>query len=150
MMFSALMRIAPALLLFEWGAFSSAWANEAWQRPWVVKSIYCPVCGSKNLRNYDDLIGRTIILSPVSFDNPIYESCRDGVDYSAMRLKSRASALKDMEPGRLPRNALADRVVEGAVHCREANGVSNVVGKFLFDGSKGFYLYEEGLVLVLQ
>jgi hypothetical protein len=127
-----------------------AGAAEAWQRSWTVERVLCPGCDAAAL---DALrrgaVGQQVTLDPERFENPFYESCGGGVDYTDLRPRPRAEAEASLRPGpSVP--VTGDAAVAGAVRCAVSGGPPNTVARFVFDGGTGYYLFEGGAVMVLR
>ncbi len=141
----AAMAAAAALL-----ASASACAAENWQRTWAVEGVLCPRCAAAELTELRrGALGQRITLAPNRFENPLYESCGRGVDYSDLRPRPRAEAIASLRPG--PSVPLTgETAIAGAVRCAASGGPPNTVARFVFDDSTGYYLFEGGAVLVLR
>jgi hypothetical protein len=131
-------------------AVSTGCAAEPWQRSWVVTEVLCSRCSAAERNAAQAALGQKLTLAPDRFNNPLYEDCPSGVDYRDLHSVPRAEAIASMRPGRLP-DSLPERVVAGAVRCAMAGStVPNTVARFVFDNGRGYYLYENGVVLVLR
>lgn len=127
----------------------TALAAESWQRPWTVRQVICPTCTQDDMKSLRSILGTVIVLGPDRFDNPLYESCPKGVDYSKMRPVSVEEAQRVIRPAQLaPR--LDGPVVAGEIACLEPNGSPNTIGRFVFSGASGYYLFEGGALLELR
>jgi hypothetical protein len=126
----------------------SAEADEPWQRVWTVECIFCPSCDAEVFAGMQHAVGQNITMAPDRFENPLYESCLRGVDYSDLKPRRLAEAEASLMPGRLP-SMLHDTVVAGTVRCSELVGAPNAVARFIFDETEGYYLFEDGAILVL-
>ncbi len=142
--------MARSTLLFAASCLVScgiATAKPAWQRVWTVTRIICPHCTSATRTTLQDDIGTKISIAPNRFINPLYESCRTGVDYSKMQNTTAAIAQASM-PNLPPLHA--GFVTSGTIGCALPNGPPNIIARFVFDGTTGYYLYEGGAVLQLH
>lgn len=127
----------------------TALAEENWQRPWTVKKVFCSACTPEQVKQLLPTLGIVITLEPTRFDNPLYESCPKGVDYSDMRSVSLDDAARVMRPAQLPLG-LTGSVVAGKIACAEPGGQPNTIGRFVFNGATGYYLFEGGALLELR
>ncbi|MBX3502870.1 MAG: hypothetical protein KF889_25780 [Alphaproteobacteria bacterium] len=123
-------------------------AAEPWQRAWTIERVICPTCDARTLAGINQAVGRKITLAPGRFTNPLYTSCESGADYSDIQPRPAEIAARLMLPGALPPTSGA--VLAGAVKCARASGPGNTVARVVFDGATGYYLFEEGAIIVLK
>ena len=45
---------------------------------------------------------------------------------------------------------MVETIVAGSVKCSEQNGPPNTIGRFVFSGPTGYYLFEGGALLELR
>ena len=142
-------RAVPAAALAVLAA-TPACAAEPWQRSWTVERVLCPRCDAAGLAELRrGAVGQRITLASDRFENPLYESCGRGVDYTDLRPRPRAEAEASLRPG--PSVPLAGEApTAGTVRCAVPGGPPNTVARFVFDGATGYYLFEGGAVLVLR
>ena len=94
-------------------------------------------------------VGQRITLASDRFENPLYESCGRGVDYTDLRPRPRAEAEASLRPG--PSVLLPGPGANGRHRpLRRAGKAANTVARFVFDRATGYYLFEGGAVLVLR
>ncbi|MBM3623201.1 MAG: hypothetical protein FJX20_21170 [Alphaproteobacteria bacterium] len=142
------MRLVLTLIMGAMAA-TTAHATEPWQRSWTIERVICPTCDARALAGINQAVGQRIVLAPERFTNPLYESCEKGVDYSDIKPRPADVAARSMLPGTLP--ATSDSVLAGAVKCsREGGRPGNTVARVVFDGATGYYLFEEGAIIVLK
>ncbi len=127
---------------------TTASAAEPWLRSWTIERVICPTCDARTLAGINQAVGQRIVLAPDRFTNPIYMGCEKGADYSDIQPRSADIAARLMLPGKLP--ATSSSVLAGAVKCARESGPGNTVARVVFDGATGYYLFEEGAIIVLK
>jgi hypothetical protein len=138
-------RLAVVLSLV---ATTAASAAEPWVRAWTVDRVICPTCDARTLTGINQAVGQRIVLAPDRFTNPLYMSCEKGADYSDIQPRPADVAARLMLPGTLP--ATSRSVLAGAVKCARESGPGNTVARVVIDGATGYYLFEEGAIIVLK
>ena len=138
-------RLALVLIVF---CTTAAFAAEPWQRSWSIERVICPTCDERTLAGINQAVGQNIILAPDRFTNPLYMSCEKGADYSDIQPRSADVAARLMLPGKLP--TTSNSVLAGAVKCVRDSLPGNTVARVVFDGATGYYLFEEGAIIVLK
>jgi len=141
-----MLRLALALSLLGTTAVSAA---EPWLRAWTVERVICPTCDARTLAGMNKAVGERIVMAPDRFTNPLYTSCEKGADYSDIQPRSADVAARLMLPGKLP-TISTPTVLAGAVKCARESGPGNTVARIVFDGATGYYLFEEGAIIVLK
>jgi len=139
-----MLRLAFALSVLG----APAAAAEPWLRAWTIERVICPTCDARTLSGINQAVGQRIVLAPDRFTNPLYMSCEKGADYSDIKPRPADVAAQLMVPGKLP--ATSGSVLAGAVKCARESGPGNTVARVVFDGSTGYYLFEEGAIIVLK
>jgi hypothetical protein len=144
------MRLAGSALTAALLIGASPCAAEPWLRSWTVEQVLCARCDEAGLAKLrSGAVGQRIILAPGRFENPLYESCGRGVDYTDLRPRPRTEAAASLRPGpSLP--LTGEAAVAGAVRCAVSGGPPNTVARFVFDGGTAYYLSEDGAVMVLR
>lgn len=135
-------------LILSVAAVTTAQAAEPWQRAWTIERVICPTCDTRILAGINQAVGQRIVLKPDRFTNPLYMSCEKGADYSDIQPRPADVAARLMLPGALP--ATSASVLAGAVKCARESGPGNTVARVVFDGAVGYYLFEEGAIIVLK
>ena len=128
---------------------ATAAAAEPWLRAWTIEQVICPTCDARTLAGISQAVGQKITLAPDRFTNPLYASCEKGADYSDIKPRPADVAARLMQPGKLPALSGAT-VLAGAVKCARESGPGNTVARVVFDGATGYYLFEEGAIIVLK
>ena len=136
-------------LVLSLGIAAVAHAAEPWLRSWTVERVICPTCDARTLAGINQAVGQRIVLAPDRFTNPMYTSCEKGADYSDIQPRPADVAARLMLPGTLP-SVSGPVVLAGAVRCARASGPANTVARVVFDGATGYYLFEEGAIIVLK
>jgi hypothetical protein len=127
---------------------TAASAAEPWLRAWTIDRVICPTCDARTLAGINQAVGQKITLAPDRFTNPLYMSCEKGADYSDIQARPADVAACLMLPGKLP--VTSGSVLAGAVRCARESGPGNTVARVVFDGATGYYLFEEGAIIVLK
>ena len=127
---------------------TTALAAEPWQRTWTVDRVICPTCNARTLAGINQAVGQKIIVAADRFINPLYTNCEKGADYSDIQPRPADVAARLMVPGTMP--ATSPSVLAGAVKCARESGPGNTVARVVFDGATGYYLFEEGAIIVLK
>jgi hypothetical protein len=140
-----MLRLALALGLLS---TTTAFAAEPWQRAWTIERVICPTCDARVLAGINQAVGQKIVVAADHFTNPLYMSCAKGVDYGDIQPRPADVARRLMVPGTMP--AISASVLAGAVKCARASGPGNTVARVVFDGATGYYLFEEGAIIVLK
>ena len=141
-----MLRIAFVLSIL---GVTTALAAEPWQRTWTIDRVICLTCDARTLAGINQAVGQQIVVAADRFINPLYTSCEKGADYSDIQRRPADVAARLMLPGTLPATS-GPVVLAGAVKCARPSGPGNTVARVVFDGAAGYYLFEEGAIIVLK